>query len=169
MQSPNEVVLKAAEIATELHAGQKDKAGFPYILHPQRVAEMVRLSGGNWAQEAAAAGFTTSSKTPRARLRTSCAVTSQPSWSHWWRSSPSGHRATETYLLNVQPLLRRVEIKVCDIHDNLSPVRLCYLPLADQAKLVASTASISLHCPAQPTRRHRAHTDRHTPRTRSAS
>lgn len=135
MQSPNEVVLKAAEIATELHAGQKDKAGFPYILHPQRVAEMVRLSGGNWAQEAAAwlhdvLEDTTCTSQDLLRRDIPAIVVSLVEILTKRASEP-----TETYLLNVHASAPACEIKVCDIHDNLSPVRLCYLPLSDQARL----------------------------------
>jgi (p)ppGpp synthase/HD superfamily hydrolase len=38
-------VEKAAAFATNAHAGQLDKAGAPYILHPERVAAAVASSG----------------------------------------------------------------------------------------------------------------------------
>ena len=41
-------------LATTLHAGQSDKSGRPYIGHAERVADMVRNSGGTWVQEQAA-------------------------------------------------------------------------------------------------------------------
>ena len=41
-------------LAGKLHGGQVDKSGRPYLGHLERVAETVRASGGNWAQEMAA-------------------------------------------------------------------------------------------------------------------
>lgn len=38
-------IERAIEIATSAHAGQRDKAGQPYILHPLRV--MFRVDGGH--------------------------------------------------------------------------------------------------------------------------
>ena len=45
---------RAIEVAVVSHAGQVDKNGEPYILHPLRVMFAVREHGGTVAQQAAA-------------------------------------------------------------------------------------------------------------------
>jgi (p)ppGpp synthase/HD superfamily hydrolase len=48
------IVDKAIPIAVIAHAGQKDKAGMPYVFHPLRVMELVRLAGGDDIAQAVA-------------------------------------------------------------------------------------------------------------------
>lgn len=123
------------KLATALHAGQLDKSGRPYVGHLERVADMVRHSGGNWVQEQAA----------------------------WLHDSIEDTLATYEYLLGkgVPDVVVRIVdrlthlpnelngnywdrilmlpsarlVKLCDIYDNLSPSRMCYLLPEDQKRL----------------------------------
>lgn len=49
-----DIVAQAAAIAAQAHSCQLDKQGFPYIYHPARVADAVRLAGGSLEAQAAA-------------------------------------------------------------------------------------------------------------------
>jgi (p)ppGpp synthase/HD superfamily hydrolase len=42
MNTNNELLERAVQIAAKAHAGQKDKYGAPYLLHPLRVMDRVR-------------------------------------------------------------------------------------------------------------------------------
>ena len=39
MMNDTELIQKAVDVAYEVHDGQKDKGGMPYVMHPLRVAE----------------------------------------------------------------------------------------------------------------------------------
>ena len=47
-------ILRAYKIACQLHAGQTDKAGRPYIEHLTRVLLRVQMDGGDRFQQIAA-------------------------------------------------------------------------------------------------------------------
>jgi len=54
-ESANAMLERAIGLAAFLHAGQVDKIGEPYILHPLRVMLAVKEAGGSIEQQAAAA------------------------------------------------------------------------------------------------------------------
>jgi hypothetical protein len=54
MTSSNQMLERAIEVAVVAHAGQVDKNGETYILHPLRVMLAVREHGGTIEQQAAA-------------------------------------------------------------------------------------------------------------------
>lgn len=127
-------------LAHELHAGQLDKSGRPYISHPERVADMVRHSGGIWAQEQAAWLHDSIEDTDataeflRGRGVAGIVVEmvevlthpkGEPNWKYWDRI-----RMNEPCRL----------IKLCDIYDNLSPARSCYLDQETQTRLIIKYA-----------------------------
>jgi hypothetical protein len=53
-ETPNAMLERAIEVAVVCHAGQVDKNGEAYILHPLRVMLAVREGGGSLEQQAAA-------------------------------------------------------------------------------------------------------------------
>src|SRR5688500_10666886 len=53
-ESDNAMLERAIEVAVVSHAGQADKNGEAYILHPLRVMLAVRERGGSVEQQAAA-------------------------------------------------------------------------------------------------------------------
>lgn len=128
-------------LATTLHAGQSDKSGRPYIGHAERVADMVRNSGGTWVQEQAAwlhdtiedtqatAQYLLGRGVPGAVVNIVEALThdkNEPNIEYW-------QRIVRT------PAARLV--KLCDICDNLDPSRLCYLDEETQRRLIRKYAS----------------------------
>lgn len=127
----------AIALATKLHAGQVDKSGRPYMGHLERVAEMVRRSGGNWVQEMAAWLHDSLEDTeatedllwkmgvPRMVIELVVCMThdkSVPNEVYWRQIREIGGPAT-------------VLVKLCDCYDNLDPSRMCYLPVEAQTRL----------------------------------
>ncbi|HEX5140113.1 MAG TPA: HD domain-containing protein [Dehalococcoidia bacterium] len=53
-ESPNVMLERATEVTVVCHAGQVDRNGEAYILHPLRVMLAVREEGGSLEQQAAA-------------------------------------------------------------------------------------------------------------------
>jgi GTP pyrophosphokinase len=53
-EADNAMPEKAIEVAVVAHAGQADKNGEAYVLHPLRVMQAVRALGGSIEQQAAA-------------------------------------------------------------------------------------------------------------------
>lgn len=126
---------EAIALASTMHAGQLDKGGRPYLGHLERVANMVRLSGGDWVQEMAAwlhdsiedTGATgaqlLAAGIPGIVLNIVLAMThpeGEPNVDYWMRV-----RSYEPARL----------VKLCDIYDNLDPSRMCYLDQPTQDRL----------------------------------
>ena len=125
---------KCALLAYRLHDGQTDKAGRPYIDHPRRVAALVQASGGDWVQVCAAwlhdvmedcgvgAMFLRYMGVPHAVVDLVMDL-----------SHPKGEPYRD-YITRVKASPGLI-VKLCDIHDNLDPTRLCYLDGATQRRL----------------------------------
>lgn len=133
---PNEenILDAAIQLATRYHAGQRDKSGRPYLGHLERVATLVRQSGGTWVQEAAAwlhdivedTGAEISSLSP---LLPEAIVRIVDAMTHWHGQS------NEDYWRQVRDHPPAVLVKLCDIYDNLSPARMCYMDEPTQRRL----------------------------------
>ena len=140
-----DLVARARALATSAHAGQVDKAGAPYITHPERVA--ARVAGGTptgthddaeavavaWlhdvvedtavtAADLAAAGF------PGTVVAAVLALTRAPG------EDPDGYYAR----VAADPLALRV--KRADIADNTDPARVAALDPATRERLAAKYA-----------------------------
>lgn len=125
----------AYALAAELHAGQLDKSGRPYMGHLQRVAEMVRRAGGNWVQEAAAvlhdsiedtyadADYLIRRGVPSIVVAIVVAMTHPP------------NEPNVDYWARIKDHAPAVLVKLCDIYDNLDPERMCYLDPGTQTRL----------------------------------
>jgi len=133
------------KLATDLHSGQMDKSGRPYIGHAERVASMVRASGGNWAQEAAAWLHDTieDTGTTGEKLHSlgvpGLIIHIVETLTHL----PNESNAEYWHKIKVSP--SAVLVKLCDIYDNLSPARLCYLDPETQNRLRIKYSTAMLH------------------------
>jgi (p)ppGpp synthase/HD superfamily hydrolase len=135
MTTISEQVQKAFELATWLHATQKDKAGLPYILHPQRVAERVRLSGGTWVQEAAAWLHDSVEDTDATFARLEAEGIASSVIELVFAMTKHEHETIEQYYSNIKQTPGAILIKLCDIYDNLDPARLAYLDVETRLRL----------------------------------
>ena len=140
------MIQKARGLAEMTHADQVDKAGQPYIEHLKRVAGAVEEAGGGWHQIAAAwlhdiiedTDFTEESlferNVPPMVVQLVIALTHQ-------KGEP-----TANYLSRVIGQEGAALIKLCDIYDNLNPVRLAYLDeiTADRLRIKGASAILTL-------------------------
>lgn len=122
---------KALAVAAEAHAGQTDKAGKPYILHPLRLMwqmeteteMMVALlhdvvEDSDWTLERlTAAGFSPEVVTAVA------ALSRQPNESY------------EAFIERLRPNPLAVKVKLADLRDNMNPLRLEKLTERDLERL----------------------------------
>ncbi len=126
---------KVIALATMLHGGQLDKSGRPYLGHLERVASMVRHSGGSWVQEAAAwlhDSIEDTSATPEFLIQTgvpSVVVGVVIALTH-----PKG-MPNDEYCRQVKAHPGATLVKLADVYDNLNPSRMCYLDRAAQVRL----------------------------------
>jgi len=130
-------VAEAERVARERHKDQFDKAGAPYILHPERVA--IRLHDAGWGPEVVAAGWLhdviEDSELTEDELRglgftdrTVGAVSActrykkVPGWVYY-------------RLIRCNPIARAV--KLADIADNMEPWRMIELEASTRERLIA--------------------------------
>jgi (p)ppGpp synthase/HD superfamily hydrolase len=128
-------VNDAAMLAYEFHDGQIDKAGKPYIQHPERVAYRVFRSGGTKEQEMAAWLHDVIEDTD-ASFRT---LADRGASAHVLRMVGAlTHRHNEpleTYWERIRAEPDAVLVKLCDVWDNLDPQRLCCLDVSAQQRI----------------------------------
>lgn len=135
-----DLVTRAREIATAAHRGQVDKAGVPYIGHPERVAAHAAAAGGDervlaaaWLHDVIedtattpddlrAAGF------PEEVVAAVVAVTKVAG------------EPTEAYFARVNADPLAVAVKTADLADNTDPQRLTQLEHATRVRLEAKYA-----------------------------
>lgn len=132
-------------LAAELHAGQMDKGGYPYLGHLERVAEMVRRSGGTWVQEQAAwlhdsiedtfatAEYLLGRGVAASVVRLVVVVTHEKGVSNedYWAEIRDDEEGADL-------------LKFCDSYDNMNPARLCYVPPKDRNRLRRKYANLTL-------------------------
>lgn len=133
------LVMRAEEIATVAHRGQRDKAGKSYIDHPRRVANRVRAFGpvevaAAWlhdvledcdvtASDLSGAGF------PPSVVEAVQAMTKQPREDH----EAAVRRACANPVAKV--------VKAADVADNSDPIRLSLLDAATAKRLTLKYAA----------------------------
>lgn len=127
--------IEAFELACELHRGQQDKAGKPYIEHLVRVMLRVQGMGGSSAQQIAALlhdsledGHATADLLLQRRVPEQAVSLVQA------LTRPHGQRYLE-YIAHVKRNPGAALIKTADLADNADPARLALLPEADASRL----------------------------------
>lgn len=134
------LILEAFQIAAQLHAGQVDAAGRPYIEHLVRVFLRTLAGGGDRDQQIASLlhdaiedGKTTAAKllelgVPQGSVDLVVIL-------------DRGSRTYLQYIQDVKMFPRAVLIKLADLEDNSDPARLALLPPATAARLSAKYAA----------------------------
>ena len=120
-------ILDAYTLAANLHAGQVDKAGRPYIEHLSRVFLRVCERGGNRDQQIAALlhdsledGKATAQGLLQAGVPYASVVLVQA-------LTKEKQQSYEDYVLSVKAHERAVLVKCCDLDDNSDQERLAQL------------------------------------------
>ena len=133
-------ILRAYKIACQLHAGQTDKAGRPYIEHLTRVLLRVQMDGGDRFQQIAALLHdaiedekTTAQEllalgVPAEAVELVKALTKRKDQTY------------EDYLKGLSGRYRVVAVKMADLDDNSDPERLELLPERQRMRLQAKYA-----------------------------
>jgi (p)ppGpp synthase/HD superfamily hydrolase len=133
-------ILRAYKIACQLHAGQTDKAGRPYIEHLTRVMLRVQMDGGDRFQQIAALLHdaiedekTTAEEllalgVPAEAVELVKALTKRKDQTY------------EDYLKGLSGRYRVVAVKMADLDDNSDPERLELLPELLRMRLEAKYA-----------------------------
>ncbi len=123
---------KAIEIAARAHAGHRDKAGQPYILHPLRVMLGVHSETARIA--AVLHDVVEDTATTMADLRkegfSGDVLAVVNALTHRKQES----EAYAAYLARVKSNPTAIEIKLCDLRDNLDPGRLACVTAADEQR-----------------------------------
>ena len=133
-------ILRAYKIACQLHAGQTDKAGRPYIEHLTRVMLRVQMDGGDRFQQIAALLHdsiedekTTADELLALGVPSEAVVLVQA-------LTKREEQSYEDYLRGLIGRYRVVTVKVADLDDNSDPERLELLPERQRMRLQAKYA-----------------------------
>ena len=133
-------ILRAYKIACQLHAGQTDKAGRPYIEHLTRVLLRVQMDGGDRFQQIAALLHdsiedekTTADELLALGVPSEAVVLVQA-------LTKRDEQSYEDYLRGLIGLDRVLTVKMADLDDNSDPERLELLPERQRMRLQAKYA-----------------------------
>lgn len=133
-------ILRAYKIACQLHAGQTDKAGRPYIEHLTRVMLTVQMDGGDRFQQIAALLHdsiedekTTADELLALGVPSEAVVLVQA-------LTKREDQSYEDYLRGLIGRYRVVTVKMADLDDNSDPERLELLPERQRMRLQAKYA-----------------------------
>jgi (p)ppGpp synthase/HD superfamily hydrolase len=133
-------ILRAYKIACQLHAGQTDKAGRPYIEHLTRVLLRVQMDGGDRFQQIAALLHdsiedekTTADELLALGVPSEAVVLVQA-------LTKREEQSYEDYLRGLIGRYRVVTVKMADLDDNSDPERLELLPERQRMRLQAKYA-----------------------------
>ena len=133
-------ILRAYKIACQLHAGQTDKAGRPYIEHLTRVLLRVQMDGGDRFQQIAALLHdaiedekTTAEELLALGVPSEAVVLVQA-------LTKREEQSYEDYLRGLIGRYRVVTVKMADLDDNSDPERLELLPERQRMRLQAKYA-----------------------------
>lgn len=133
-------ILRAYKIACQLHAGQTDKAGRPYIEHLTRVMLRVQMDGGDRFQQIAALLHdaiedekTTADELLALGVPAEAVVLVKA-------LTKRNDQTYEDYLKGLSGRYRVVAVKMADLDDNSDPERLELLPELLRIRLEAKYA-----------------------------
>ena len=133
-------ILRAYKIACQLHAGQTDKAGRPYIEHLTRVLLRVQMDGGDRFQQIAALLHdsiedekTTADELLALGVPSEAVVLVQT-------LAKRKDQSYEDYLRGLSGSCRVLPVKMADLDDNTDPERLNLLPEPLRTRLQAKYA-----------------------------
>ena len=133
-------ILRAYKIACQLHAGQTDKAGRPYIEHLTRVLLRVQMDGGDRFQQIAALLHdsiedekTTAEELLALGVPSEAVVLVQT-------LAKRKDQSYEDYLRGLSGSCRVLPVKMADLDDNSDPERLELLPERQRMRLQAKYA-----------------------------
>ena len=133
-------ILRAYKIACQLHAGQTDKAGRPYIEHLTRVMLTVQMDGGDRFQQIAALLHdsiedekTTAEELLALGVPSEAVVLVQT-------LAKRKDQSYEDYLRGLSGSCRVLPVKMADLDDNSDPERLELLPERQRMRLQAKYA-----------------------------
>lgn len=133
-------ILRAYKIACQLHAGQTDKAGRPYIEHLTRVLLRVQMDGGDRFQQIAALLHdsiedekTTADELLALGVPSEAVVLVQA-------LTKRDEQSYEDYLRGLVGRYRVLTVKMADLDDNSDPERLELLPERQRMRLQAKYA-----------------------------
>ncbi|MDR3068023.1 MAG: HD domain-containing protein [Cellulomonas sp.] len=131
------LVALARQIATRAHAGQRDKAGHPYLGHPARVADRVAASGGDeravaaaWLHDVLEDTDTTADDLLDQGVLADV-VAAVVALTHTADEPPERYFAR----INADPLA--LQVKHADLADNTDPARTAELDATTAARLAA--------------------------------
>lgn len=131
----NDIVNEAKEIACQSHAGQTDKAGYPYIEHVARVAEQVSCCPKVGPEgEAVAWLHDVAEDHPEYE---SYIFNQMPEIVSWGVTLLNRNRAqTEAaYYREIRGNTISLVVKLADIHDNMDAKRLAMLDVGTASRL----------------------------------
>ena len=133
-------IRRAYQIACQLHAGQTDKAGRPYIEHLTRVMLRVQMDGGDRFQQIAGLLHdsiedekTTADELLALGVPSEAVVLVQA-------LTKREEQSYEDYLRGLIGRYRVVTVKMADLDDNSDPERLELLPERQRMRLQAKYA-----------------------------
>jgi (p)ppGpp synthase/HD superfamily hydrolase len=132
--------LTPLDIATHAHRGTADSLGRPYIEHPIAVADAVRAAGGSqYAIDAAHLHDVLEDTVIRAedllRMGIGPRVVNIVT-----RLTRTPDVPPSTYYARIRRDPDALLVKVCDVHHNLTPSRLLYLPTHRRERLARKYA-----------------------------
>lgn len=127
-------LVQGFQLASNIHSGQLDKAGRPYIEHVARVLLRVQARGGDHIQQLAALFHDAIEDRLTAEGLLEAGVPREAVDLVRVLSRREGEPYTE-YVERVARVARAVLVKLADLDDNKDPVRLALLPEKEAARL----------------------------------
>jgi (p)ppGpp synthase/HD superfamily hydrolase len=131
----------ARSLAEQAHAGQTDRAGNPYVDHVARVAAAVRAAGGSDAQIEAAYLHDVIEDTGWTSAELHAAGIAEDAIALVALLTRTDDVPYATYLQRIRANPDALQIKRCDLADNMNPVRTALLDDATRERLGAKYAA----------------------------
>jgi (p)ppGpp synthase/HD superfamily hydrolase len=154
----NAITALAAQVADSAHAGQRDKAGQPYIGHVRRVATYVDPHDANAV--AAALLHDTIEDTPITTADLAARGIPAEVIEAVELLTRRDDQSPDDYYQQIRQHRLAREVKLADLADNTDPDRLAMLPETHRARLLRKYANAYQALGADPDDGHRRRADR---------